>query len=275
MEHYKLYSDYLAHWRPKGSENGKRNYQYKDGTYTPLGKARRRKGGDQFRGSDSSENKSNSSKSNSESGSDNTKTSRIDDILNNPIVKEIQRQNEEEAAKESSNAKETAKSSSNEKSKAGADNKNTATNKEVDPLSKEIQRLNLQNQYDKALATYKENRAKENVSPVQKQLEALSKQVNSTSNFFGWLGQQRDNRINATAKKKAAEAVKTMSNQDIQATLTRMDLESKYISKLAPETHKNEERMKRMVATTGTLIGIGAGVVKVLHQYEKTQKKEI
>lgn len=36
---------YLIHWRTKGSKNGERRYQYEDGTYTPLGKARRRVGG--------------------------------------------------------------------------------------------------------------------------------------------------------------------------------------------------------------------------------------
>ena len=35
---------YLAHWRTPGSKNGVRLYQYKDGTYTELGKERRRKG---------------------------------------------------------------------------------------------------------------------------------------------------------------------------------------------------------------------------------------
>ena len=39
-----LYGDYLAHWRTKGSKNGQRLYQYEDGTYTELGKERRRKG---------------------------------------------------------------------------------------------------------------------------------------------------------------------------------------------------------------------------------------
>ena len=44
-----LAGDYLAHWRPKGSKNGVRQYQNKDGTYTELGKERRRKGGPLFR----------------------------------------------------------------------------------------------------------------------------------------------------------------------------------------------------------------------------------
>lgn len=44
-----LSGDFLAHWRPKGSKNGVRQYQNKDGTYTELGKERRRKGGPLFR----------------------------------------------------------------------------------------------------------------------------------------------------------------------------------------------------------------------------------
>lgn len=39
-----LSEDYLAHSRTKGSKNGIRLYQNKDGTWTELGKARRRKG---------------------------------------------------------------------------------------------------------------------------------------------------------------------------------------------------------------------------------------
>jgi len=35
---------FIAHSRTKGSKNGVRLYQYEDGTYTELGKARRRKG---------------------------------------------------------------------------------------------------------------------------------------------------------------------------------------------------------------------------------------
>lgn len=41
-----LEQDFLAHSRTKGSKNGVRLYQYEDGTYTELGKARRRKGYD-------------------------------------------------------------------------------------------------------------------------------------------------------------------------------------------------------------------------------------
>lgn len=44
-----LAGEYLEHWRPKGSKNGVRQYQNKDGTYTELGKERRRKGGPLFR----------------------------------------------------------------------------------------------------------------------------------------------------------------------------------------------------------------------------------
>ena len=39
-----LIGDYIAHFRTKGSKNGVRLYQNKDGTYTELGKERRRKG---------------------------------------------------------------------------------------------------------------------------------------------------------------------------------------------------------------------------------------
>lgn len=38
----KYYSNELYHWRTKGSKNGVRLYQNEDGTYTELGKARRR-----------------------------------------------------------------------------------------------------------------------------------------------------------------------------------------------------------------------------------------
>lgn len=37
-----LAGEYLEHWRTKGSKNGVRLYQHEDGTYTELGKERRR-----------------------------------------------------------------------------------------------------------------------------------------------------------------------------------------------------------------------------------------
>ena len=50
-----LAGEYLAHWRTKGSKNGVRLYQHEDGTYTELGKERRRIGALKFKKPDKAE----------------------------------------------------------------------------------------------------------------------------------------------------------------------------------------------------------------------------
>ena len=128
--------------------------------------------------------------------------------------------------------------------------------------------------YHKTKEAYDKVKKEEAGPTTSESLQKLSSSLNQTSNTAGILGKYSDAKHNAKAQAAAREAVKNMSNQDILNIVNRMELESRYVRNVAPESHKNEQRVRDILSTAGTLIGIVGGTMMIIEKTKAMKKSK-
>lgn len=240
MEDNKLsYDEFLMHYRTKGSKNGVRRYQNKDGSLTPLGKIHYGVGD----GSKKSENDKEVAGTNSDEKSKTSTTSKKTEDNQSKSIDDISRKNKADADAAESNAR---------KAKAEADGKE-AENKRKDDIYAEQQRVN---EIKKEAGKY------ETASKIAKtagdSMDAASK-VNKAI-------------ANVKNRKKIAKEISEMDNKQLREKIERMSLEQQYTNLTSNRMTKGQERVQTALAVGSSVAGTAATALTIAALWKELKK---
>ncbi len=240
---------YLMHSRTPGSKNGVQRYQFSDGTYTELGKARRRKGGELYR------KVPNGSGADEVSGKFSYKLGSKQQTRSEDVTKLLT---------EANNAINALKSNSGSAPRTST---SAPASKPADSPAKTA----MADKQAKAVAQAEEKAR-------QKQFEEMAKLPQNISNVVRPMAlkavQKKNAKINAQNRALAAATASKMSDKELRDIVNRINLEEQFINKTSPVVKRGEQTVNDIFEIVTAAGGLAVTALTIASLAKGLKKKE-